>query len=229
MAGGIGWPQIRAGIFAGESGGDYDALYGFSNRPGGAFSNVKLTGMTVDQAIQFANPRGPYAQYVKGKIGRVATPMGGFQIVGDTLKQAKKWAGLSGNEQMTPEIQDRLGQAILANQGTGAWEGYKGPKKPGASYQVGPGFKGKNPNYTAPPSFLVGGIGAAPPEPPPEDPAGKAAEVFKGLGQGMLTDEERLALAMAAMREQASYEQPELPQRPKLKRTLAVAPKRVTV
>ena len=223
--GGIGWPAIKAGIFAGESGGDYDALYGFSNRPGGAFANTKLTGMTVDQAIQFASPKGPYAQYVKSKIGRVATPMGGFQIVGDTLKQAKKWAGLRGDEVMTPEVQDRLGQAILANQGTGAWMGYKGPKKPGASYQVGPGFKGKNPNYVAPqPEILTAGLGAAPEE--PEDPAAAGRDMLAGLGTPMLSDEEMLAMAMAAMKRQ-QVAPGELPAPIKIKRTLAEAPKRL--
>jgi hypothetical protein len=29
------WEEIRNGIFAGESGGDYNAVYGFQNRPGG--------------------------------------------------------------------------------------------------------------------------------------------------------------------------------------------------
>lgn len=124
------WPSIKAGIFAGESKGDYNALFGFSNRPGGQFANTRLTDMTVDQAINFANPSGPYAQWVKGQIGHVATPMGGFQVVGNTLQQAKQWAGLSGNERMTPETQDRIGQAILAKQGTGAWAGYKGPATP---------------------------------------------------------------------------------------------------
>ena len=127
------WPEIKAGIFAGESGGDYNALFGFSNRPGGKFAGTNLTGMTVDEAINFANPRGPYAQWVKNQIGRVATPMGGFQVVGSTLKQAKEWAGLRGDEIMTPEIQDRIGQAILAKQGTDAWEGYRGPRTPGTT------------------------------------------------------------------------------------------------
>jgi hypothetical protein len=119
-------PRIRAGIFAGESGGDYDALLGFSNRPGGAFSNVRLTDMTVDDAINFA--RGPYASYSRGKLGRVATPMGAYQIVGSTLAAAKKALGLSGSERMTPELQDRLGEHILQTQGTGAWMGYRGPR-----------------------------------------------------------------------------------------------------
>jgi hypothetical protein len=123
-------PRIKAGIFHGESGGDYNALFGFSNRSGGRFADTKLTDMTVDEAIQFAHPSGPYASWVRSQIGRTATPMGGFQIVGNTLKQAKKWAGLRGDEKMTPEIQDRIGEAILTEQGTGAWAGYRGPRTP---------------------------------------------------------------------------------------------------
>ena len=120
--------EVKNGIFAGESGGDYDALFGFQNRPGGKFQNVKLTDMTIDQALNFAAPSGEYGQTVKGQIGRVATPMGAYQIVGTTLKAAKDGLGLTGNEVMTPELQDALGGWILANQGTGAWEGYKGPR-----------------------------------------------------------------------------------------------------
>ncbi len=122
------WDQVRNGIFAGESGGDYNALFGFSNRAGGRYSNVRLTDMTVDQALQFASPSGDYGQHVKGQIGRVATPMGAYQVVGTTLKAAKDALGLTGNERMTPELQDMIGKWIYANQGTGAWEGYKGPR-----------------------------------------------------------------------------------------------------
>ena len=123
-----GWDQIRNGIFAGESGGDYNALFGYSNRDGGQFSNADLTAMTVDQALSFADPSGPYGQWVKGQIGRVATPMGAYQVVGTTLRAAKDGLGLTGNEVMTPELQDRIGQWIYQTQGTGAWEGYRGPQ-----------------------------------------------------------------------------------------------------
>lgn len=122
------WVPIRNGIFAGESGGDYDALYAFSNRTGGPFEHVKLTEMTVDEALAFADPDGPYARWVKGHVGRVATPMGAYQIVGDTLRAAKEGLGLTGNEVMTPELQEKLGQWIYREQGTGAWEGYRGPR-----------------------------------------------------------------------------------------------------
>lgn len=128
------WERIRNGIFAGESGGDYDALFGFQNRPGGRYQNVKLTEMTVDEAIEFSNPRGEYGQWVKEELRRlglrprVATPMGAYQIVGTTLRAAKRELGLRGDEVMTPELQERLGHWIYRQQGTGAWEGYRGPR-----------------------------------------------------------------------------------------------------
>ena len=122
------WASIRNGIFAGESQGDYDALFGFSNRPGGQFQNVRITEMTVDQAIEFSSPSNTYAQTVKGQIGRVATPMGAYQVVGTTLRAAKKALGLTGREKMDKRTQDLIGQWIYRNQGTGAWVGYKGPR-----------------------------------------------------------------------------------------------------
>lgn len=116
--------QLKRMVFPGESGGDYNALFGYANRPGGQFAGVNLTDMTVDQALEFANPRGPYGQSVKSQIGRVATPMGAYQIVGTTLRAAKEGLGLTGSERMTPELQDRLGMWIYQNQGPGAWEAW---------------------------------------------------------------------------------------------------------
>lgn len=122
------WERIRNGILAGESGGDYNALFGYQNRKGGKFSNVKLTEMTVDQAIAFSDPSGPYGQWVRTQVGRVATPMGAYQIVGSTLRDMKRQLGLKGDEKMTAEFQEFLGQQIYLRQGTDAWEGYAGPR-----------------------------------------------------------------------------------------------------
>ena len=117
--------ELKRTVFPRESGGDYDALYGFSNRPGGKFSNVKLTDMTVDQALAFANPSGVYGQWVKStrpdKQYGIATPMGAFQIVGTTLRGAKQGMGLTGNERMTPEMQDKIATWIYNTQGPSAW------------------------------------------------------------------------------------------------------------
>jgi len=118
--------ELKRNVFPGESGGDYNALFGYANRPGGQFSGVNLTDMTVDQALQFANPSGAYGQSVKGQIGRVATPMGAYQVVGTTLRGAKEGLGLTGNEVMTPQLQDAIGMWIYRNQGPQAWEAWGG-------------------------------------------------------------------------------------------------------
>ncbi len=116
--------ELKRSVFPGESGGDYNALFGFSNRPGGQFSGVNLTDMTVNQALNFAAPSGPYGQGVKRQIGRVATPMGAYQVVGTTLEAAKKGLGLTGAERMDEGLQDQIGMWIYQNQGPGAWAGW---------------------------------------------------------------------------------------------------------
>ena len=119
------WPTMQKRIFDTESGGDYNALYGYANRPGKAFAGTSITDMTVDQALAFADPSGPYAQSVKSQVGRVATPMGAYQIVGSTLADAKRGLRLTGSEKMTPGLQDMIGKWVLNTQGPGAWEGLK--------------------------------------------------------------------------------------------------------
>ena len=118
--------ELKRNVFPGESGGDYNALYGYANRPGGQFANVRLTDMTVNEALQFSDPSGPYAAAVRGQVGRTATPMGAYQVVGSTLRAAAKGLGLTGNERMTPELQDAIGMWIYQNQGPGAWEAWGG-------------------------------------------------------------------------------------------------------
>jgi hypothetical protein len=118
--------RLKPSIFATESGGDYNALYNYANRAGNPFAGFNLTGMTVDEALEFASPSGPYAQYVKGQVGRVATPMGAYQVVGSTLAEAKKGLELTGGEMMTEDLQDKIGQWIYKTQGPSAWEGLKG-------------------------------------------------------------------------------------------------------
>jgi hypothetical protein len=116
--------ELKRMVFPGESGGDYNALFGYANRPGGQFEGFNLTDMTVDQALQFAAPSGAYGQSVRNQIGRVATPMGAFQVVGTTLADAKRGLGLTGSERMTPALQDAIGMWIYQNQGPGAWEAW---------------------------------------------------------------------------------------------------------
>ena len=120
-------------IFPGESGGDYNALFGYSNREGGRYGGTRLTDMTVNQALDFSQPSGDYGQWVKGQVGRVATPMGAYQVVGTTLRAAQQGLGLTGNERMDEGLQDRIGEWIYQNQGPGAWEGWRGNTQARAS------------------------------------------------------------------------------------------------
>ena len=132
---------VRQAIFKGESDGDYDALYGNSHRAGGKFAGVKLTNMTVNEALEFSKAGGDYAEWSKSqkgvKPGTYATPMGAYQVVGTTLKKAVKALGLKGDEKMTPELQDKIGAYIYQTQGTNAWEGYRGPVQGGGGYKPG--------------------------------------------------------------------------------------------
>lgn len=114
---------LKQNVFPGESGGDYNALFGYANRRG-PFQGVRLTDMTINQALQFADPSGPYAAHVRGQIGRTATPMGAYQVVGTTLRDAVRGLGLTGNEPFDQATQDRIGQWIYENQGPGAWEAW---------------------------------------------------------------------------------------------------------
>jgi len=116
-----GWDTFRPQVSQRESGGDPNALLNFSNREGGQFAGINLTGMTVNQAIDFARVGGPYANYSKEQTGRVATPMGEYQIVGATLRQARDDMGLTGDEPMTAELQERIAHHLYDNYGEKPW------------------------------------------------------------------------------------------------------------
>ena len=135
---------LMAGIFAGESGGDYNALFGYRNRQPGA---PQVSNMTVGQVIDYTSARGPgsYGQSVKNEIGRIATPVGAYQVVGTTLREAVNALGIDPNAKFDQATQDRIGQWILEKQGTGAWEGYRGPRDPGS---VRMSSKGRSSGYS---------------------------------------------------------------------------------
>lgn len=120
----LNWEQVQKNIFSGESGGDYDALFGYQNRPDGLFSNIKVSQMPVGDVIKFTSPSGEYGQYVKSKVGHVATPVGAYQVVGSTLREAVNALGIDPNQRFDRATQDRIGKYILKTQGTSAWEGY---------------------------------------------------------------------------------------------------------
>lgn len=119
-----------------EGGADYDTLFGFSNK--GKFGGTKISEMTIGELKEFANPSGEYGQWVKGKVGRVATPMGRYQFVGSTMTALSKEMGLSDDTVFTPEVQDKMFEYYLNKRLSSsdtmsgkiaavrsAWEGFK--------------------------------------------------------------------------------------------------------
>lgn len=146
QSGGYGTPGPGGGGASGgifglidktEGGGNYDTLYGHSQR-GGRFDGVKVSDMTLGQLYDFSAPSGEYGQWVKGQVGRVATPMGRHQIVGTTLKATAEGMGLSPDTKFTPEVQDSMANYLARNRLAGLkspaakraamrseWEGFK--------------------------------------------------------------------------------------------------------
>jgi hypothetical protein len=119
-----------------EGGGDYDTLFGFSNREGKAFEGFKVSEMTLGELSQFS--QGEYADWSKEQLGYVATPMGKYQIVGATLRQTAKEMGLPNNIVFTEEVQDAMFHHIAKKTLSGkktveakrkamraTWEGFK--------------------------------------------------------------------------------------------------------
>ena len=119
-----------------EGGGDYDTLFGFSNK--NRYSGVKVSQMTIGQIKDFAKPSGDYGQWVKSQVGRVATPMGRYQFVGTTLGAVAKKMGLSDDTVFDRKTQDAMFKTYLKEKLDSAdtmsgkiaavragWEGYK--------------------------------------------------------------------------------------------------------
>lgn len=109
--------EVARAIDIGESGGDYGALLGFTNRPGRKFDDVDITSKTINELLDFTSPEGQYGAFSKRAVGRVATPMGRYQIVGKTLRGLKNELGLTGDEVFTPELQDQLFLQLLRRRG----------------------------------------------------------------------------------------------------------------
>jgi len=128
----VDWATAQRGIFAGESGGDYSALFNYQNRPGGLFENTDVAKMTIGQLKDFTNPGGDYGRYVKrtNPEGVLSTPIGAYQVVGRTLKDAVKALNISDDQVFNQATQDKIGRWIFDTQGTGAWEGYKAQTAP---------------------------------------------------------------------------------------------------
>lgn len=120
-----GWNSFGPNVRQRESGNDYNALYNFSNREGGPFAGKNVTEMTINEALAFADPSGPYGRYVAStrpdsQYG-VATPLGAYQIVGTTMREIANEMGLTGEELLTPELQDRMAKHLYDTRGEAPW------------------------------------------------------------------------------------------------------------
>lgn len=89
-----------------EGAGGYDTLYG--NAQKGQFAGTTVSGMPIRDVLAFTDPTGAYAQSVKSKIGRVATPVGRYQVVGTTLRNAVNDMGLDPNAPFDQATQDKV-------------------------------------------------------------------------------------------------------------------------
>lgn len=80
---------------------------------------VDVTTMSIDGLLRFSRPGGAFANFSKTvtEDGRVATPMGKYQIVGTTLRSLKKEMGLTGNEIFDKQMQDRMFLHLLNRRG----------------------------------------------------------------------------------------------------------------
>lgn len=126
-----------------EGGGDYDTLFGYSNN-GGRFDDVRVSQMTLGELRDFASPSGEYGRWVRDELGRsgqparIATPMGRWQIVGTTLRNAQRDLGLGDDvvfdANTQRQIADHLARNRLASSDTmegkmrglrNEWEGFR--------------------------------------------------------------------------------------------------------
>ncbi len=88
---------ITGSIKAGESGGNYNVY----NKPGTyKKAQTDASNTTLNQVI-------------KAQDNKQVHAFGAYQIIGTTMKGAKTKLGLTGNEKMTPELQDKIFKEYL--------------------------------------------------------------------------------------------------------------------
>lgn len=121
-----------------EGGGDYDTLFGFSQKEGGQFAGTQISSMTIGELKDFTKGSGEYGQAVKAQVGRVATPLGRYQFVGTTMGEIAKAMGLQDDTVFSPAVQDAMfefhvkrtvdrhsSMSAKVNALRGQWEGFK--------------------------------------------------------------------------------------------------------
>lgn len=125
----------------------YDTLYGNFETQETPFKGTQVSTMTLGELYDFSEPSGAYGQYVKPRLnknteaykkGLTSTPMGKYQIVGTTLRNAAKQMGLPDDTVFNKKTQDDI-FLFLAQDAVGrgktvqqkrtnlraVWEGFK--------------------------------------------------------------------------------------------------------
>jgi len=125
----------------------YDTLYGNFETQDTPFKGTQVSTMTLGELYDFSEPSGAYGQYVKPRLGKnteaykkglTSTPMGKYQIVGTTLRNAAKQMGLPDDTVFNKKTQDDiflfLARDAVSRGGSQAskrtnlrkvWEGFK--------------------------------------------------------------------------------------------------------
>jgi len=137
-------PVAEKLMTAKESGsGGYDSLYDQSQKE--TFKGIVPTEMTIGEVLAFQKKRGKgsYASFVKANnpSGKLSTPVGKFQYVGDTLKDEVDKNGYDLNTKFDANMQDTVfynhANRIIKNLKTqegkrskmrSTWEGFKSKK-----------------------------------------------------------------------------------------------------
>lgn len=99
----------------------YDALFdNAQSKASSPYAGMDITKMTLGQLREFGRN---YGNWVAGqtKEGDFSTPLGRYQIVGDTRDDAQRGLRLPDSTVFTPEIQDRMAVWVYQNQGPEAW------------------------------------------------------------------------------------------------------------
>lgn len=130
--------MLRGLIDRTEGAGRYDTLFGHAQRRGGRFSGVDVSKMTLAELARFTDIDGDYGQWVKGQVGRVATPLGRYQIVGTTLRKTAEEMGLPPNAIFDAKVQEAMFEHLARRRISGPrsaagkrealrqeWEGFK--------------------------------------------------------------------------------------------------------
>lgn len=88
----------------------YSTLFNNVEQKAGSFKGMDITTKTLNELYEFTSTGGDYDIYTKKERGEdfKATPLGKYQIVGDTLKRVAAALNLPGDTKFTPEIQDKM-------------------------------------------------------------------------------------------------------------------------